>query len=402
MMSSELSMRARRLEAFAQQDPHNLTLLRDLAETYHAAGEHERALEVVDRAIGIDGDGTQAWDALRGQLLLALGRWAAAAQLFEDALAKDPTSAALAFNLAYARWAEGRRPEAAVALLRRAAELNPSDPNVSHYLAVALEESGQPDQAQHVLDRVLQLDPRHEKALIAGARLSLEQGDLDKASWLARRAIEAHPRSAAAREAAGLCAMAALDGAQAMKHFRQAADLAPQNADIQYGLAQAALMQGRPSHARKVLETLIAGHPAHSQAWTFLAWIHLTEGNHDAAFSACEKAVAADPDDADALAALAAVHAAKGDRAATSATAHEALKKQADNELAASLTRWARSGNDSALDLTTLFGTAARGPFAYMQGGAELNHRLERSNLLRRLERRRRTAQPKSTPSAST
>jgi tetratricopeptide (TPR) repeat protein len=74
-------------------------LLIDLAETYHHAGAHERALAALDRLADSD---RAASLALRGQALMALARWDEAAALYEQALGRDATNPALLFNLAYA------------------------------------------------------------------------------------------------------------------------------------------------------------------------------------------------------------------------------------------------------------------------------------------------------------
>src|SRR4051812_4084815 len=108
-MHDELLARAERLERFAQLDPGNQALRLDLARTYHQAGHHEMALGVLDGAAATLRDTGPL--PLRGELLLALGRWPEAIAFYREAATGEPDSAAVAFNLAFASWASGAVPE---------------------------------------------------------------------------------------------------------------------------------------------------------------------------------------------------------------------------------------------------------------------------------------------------
>ncbi|HWH83902.1 MAG TPA: tetratricopeptide repeat protein [Burkholderiaceae bacterium] len=312
-MQSDLLNRAERLQGYAAQDPTNLALLRDLAATWHAAGEHQRALDALDRAEAAPG-GPSALAPLRGPVLLALGRWQEAAAIFENALRTQPDSAALAFNLGYAVWASEQDPTRAVELFRQAARIEPGDARLRFYLALALESAADLDAARQSLDAALAIDPRHVDALAMLGRLALDAGDLDRATDLAARCIAARPEHPAGWQLKGQAALFRMDAVDAAKSLRQALDLAPDDADTRVSLAQAALMQGRPRHAKDLLQQAVAENASHDAALCMLGWACIADNEAAGAAAAFERANAAAPDNPDAMAGIALLRLADGRR----------------------------------------------------------------------------------------
>jgi tetratricopeptide (TPR) repeat protein len=323
--AAELLARAQRLEAFAARDPGNADLLRDLADTYHQAGDHERALQALDRA------GRGAPDApLRGRLLLALGRWDDAARLFDEALQREPASAALWFNLGYALWAAGEAPQRAVQCLARAAELSPQDPQVLRHLALAQEAAGDPAAAVATVSAAERHGAADAALLVLLSQLQLDAGDAPAAQAAAARAVSLDARSPAAWQARGQAALFALDAPAAAQSLRQSLDL-HDDPDTRVLLAQAQLMQGRAHQARRLLEPLLAHHAATGAgdpvALCMAGWACCGDDDPAAAARAFEAALALDAQHADALAGLALVRLALG--------AQQAARELVDRALAA-------------------------------------------------------------------
>jgi tetratricopeptide (TPR) repeat protein len=312
-MQSDLLERSQRLRAYAAQDPTNLALLRDLASTLHAAGEHGQALEVLDR-IGETEGASSTVAALRGQVLLALGRWDQAAAVFEAGLLAQPDSAAVAFNLGYALWAAGTSPARAVELFRRAAQIEPANARFHYHLALALEAHDDPQGARRSLHEALVIDPAHAPALAMLGRLALDAGDLDTASTIAERCVRVRPDHAAGWQLKGQVALFRMDAAAAAKSLRQALDMAPDDVDTLVFLAQASLMQGRARHAKALLQQAVDRAPSHDGALCMLGWACVAEDDAASAAAAFERAQAVAPDNADAWAGIACLQLAGGDR----------------------------------------------------------------------------------------
>ena len=201
-MQNDLLTRAGRLEAYASQDPTNAALLHDLATTYHGAGHHEQALEVLDRVQSVGDAASPALDALRGQVLLALGRWDDASDLFAKALQVQPDSAPLLFNLAYAVWASEKDPRRAVSLFERAVGLDGSNLRFRHHLALALEAAGDPDGAIAALEQALAMNRGTSDRWPCWAAWSLMPGTLtpqQSSRAAASRRIPARPLDGSSR-----------------------------------------------------------------------------------------------------------------------------------------------------------------------------------------------------------
>ena len=333
-MQNDLLTRAGRLEAYASQDPTNAALLHDLATTYHGAGHHEQALEVLDRVQSVGDAASPALDALRGQVLLALGRWDDASDLFAKALQVQPDSAPLLFNLAYAVWASEKDPRRAVSLFERAVGLDGSNLRFRHHLALALEAAGDPDGAIAALEQALAIDPRHLGSLAMLGRLELDAGDFDAAAEFASRCIATHPGQAAGWQLKGQVALFQMDAQSAARSLRQALDLDAADIDTQISLSQATLMLGRPRHARQLLARAIDSEPSNDVALCLLGWACIADNEAQAARKAFTEALRADPGNADAPAGLAVLALSAGDSTECLEHAESALALDAGHVVA--------------------------------------------------------------------
>lgn len=329
-MKNELLTRAKRLESFAALDTDNVALLRDLALTYHDAGEHTKALATLDRVTPEQ----QPFDApLRSQLLLATGQWQAAIQLFKDALRQQADSAALWFNLGYAQWA-AEDAEAAVDSLNRARQLDPSNVRARYYLALSLDHSSRLNEALQVLREAVEQNVCDTDLFTLQSQLELGAGHISEAQAAAERAIAQDPRSAAAWQAKGQVALFALDAPSASKSLRHSLDLDASDTDTEVLLAQAYMMLGRPHQARRMLAAMQTGGRATSNALCLLGWSCCAENDVISAKKAFSDALEMDADDADALAGLGCTLLAEGDLVAAQRASTHALAKDPDHVIA--------------------------------------------------------------------
>lgn len=117
-------------------------------------------------------------------------------------------------------WVE-RRYDEAIALERRALELNPSAASAYQFLGCILQFAGEPRKALEAHERALRLNPTLQSAALALSDIALCHlllGDDDAAVELARRAVESDATNARARQrlVAALGSAGAPDAASAL------------------------------------------------------------------------------------------------------------------------------------------------------------------------------------------
>jgi tetratricopeptide (TPR) repeat protein len=86
----------------------------------------------------------------------------------------------------------------AIPLLRQAADLLPSDPQIRFTLAAALQQQGKTDDAERELRLALRSDPGKDEALILLGQILVDRGDYDEAAEMFRRSLadQSQPREA--------------------------------------------------------------------------------------------------------------------------------------------------------------------------------------------------------------
>jgi tetratricopeptide (TPR) repeat protein len=149
------------------------------------AGEARMAEDAYRNALRLDGEFTPARVNL-ADLYRALGREADAERELEVGLASEPESADLHFALGLAK-VRGKRLEAAVGDLARAAELSPENARYAYVYGVALDGVGRTPDALAVLEAAQGRAPADRDILVALVQYSakLEQPDAAR-RWLDR------------------------------------------------------------------------------------------------------------------------------------------------------------------------------------------------------------------------
>jgi tetratricopeptide (TPR) repeat protein len=166
-------------------DSSNAIAFRILMEQLGALGQHEKAADLVDRALAAHPD-QAVFHELRGRALLTAGQAAPALAAFERALELDARSWRALAGLA-ALAADAGDPTRALTLYDRAIEISPEDPDPA-LAAIALVRQTDPEETARRLVRFLDLHPREASAANELAGLLADRGELARARNYASRA----------------------------------------------------------------------------------------------------------------------------------------------------------------------------------------------------------------------
>ncbi len=123
--------------------------------------------------------------------------------------------------------------------LRKAIELDPSDPNARRIFAAVLDESGAANEAMEQAQRAVDLAPTDSASHAQLASVLVTKHDDDRAVLESRRAIEFGSENVAAHRVLSLSLLQSDSNEDAIKAARDGLAVAPFNADLQFTLATA-------------------------------------------------------------------------------------------------------------------------------------------------------------------
>ncbi len=162
-------------------------------------------------------------------------------------------------------------------VLRRLAEVDPSDMKVRIRLADFYAWEGNPEKGAA------------EYAAIADDLV--KRGHLAEALQLVDKALRSGPRGPRLLSTAAQICLVQKDFARAIEHLEEARRAAPADREVTLRLAEACLGSKRPDDARRVLEGLLEIDPQDQEARQALGQVYLAEGRFDEAFDHLQAAV---------------------------------------------------------------------------------------------------------------
>jgi predicted O-linked N-acetylglucosamine transferase (SPINDLY family) len=229
------------------------------------------------------------------------GQLSQARQLYESVLALSPDLPLAQFRLGLLEMQEGR-PELAVRLIERAAEIDPNEPKYQAGLSQALfalaceiHSSGDLHGAENAYRRALSINPDHAGAMSNLAAILQARGELEPSITLLKKAIALEPAVAAHAVNLGgaLCALRRFGDAE--KALRPVLAHEPGNADAMYNLANALQGQGRLGEAAAAYQSAIQHRANFAEAWNNLGSVYKAIRDYSAAERAYRSAIAARP-----------------------------------------------------------------------------------------------------------
>jgi tetratricopeptide (TPR) repeat protein len=245
----------------------------------------------------------------RGQMMLARGRPAEAAEDFRRALSYRPGDARFQLELASALRGPGSDP-GALAALEDFVRRNPASADGEVRLGSALREAGRQSDAAAHFNRALSLDPSSDDAeaglgfaLAASGREREAEGHFRRALRIrASRGEPAAGRGLVHSYEAGEMLLALGSFPESEAAFREALRIKPDYAEALRGLAEAENAQaaglasaGRGAEALPLLEDALRLRPGYAEACSNLGLVLAGMGRGDEAVSAFRRALGIDP-----------------------------------------------------------------------------------------------------------
>jgi tetratricopeptide (TPR) repeat protein len=187
------------------------------------------------------------------------------------------------------------RPADAIAPLRDAALLQPSNPIIQHDLGLACLEVGRVSDAIAALQRAVASNPRYTDAHFRLGTALEKMGDIGGAIAAYDRATKLLPSLAEAWFRAGALAYILGHRDQAIGCFRRAAATGDRNSFGRLGKARALLTEDRNREAERVLRETLVADPRNAMAYDLLGNLLSEFGRFDEARACFERAIAVAP-----------------------------------------------------------------------------------------------------------
>ncbi len=166
--------------------------------------------------------------------------------------------------------------DAAVASLRTAVEIWPSDAEARCALGAALERQGQSADACAQFEETLRIQPRFAMAHLRLAVSQMSLGRLDDAERNCRASLALQEVNPEAHHALGVALVQRGQFAEAISHLQTSLQQSPRNPEAYHHLALALRAAGRASSAVDALRDGLELDPGHVQMMTRLAWLLAT------------------------------------------------------------------------------------------------------------------------------
>ena len=245
-------------------DPNHADALHLLGVIAHQRGQHESAVEHIQRAIAVNG-ADPAYHNNLGTVLQAQKKPEAASDSFRHALQLKPDYAEARFNLGNALNDQGKRDEAADCY-RQAAALKPDYVDAHNNLGGVLLLQARLQEAEASFRRVLELRPDFVAAWYNLGNALRDQGKQEQAIASYRRALGLEPNYAEAHNGMGIALATRGKLEEATASFRRAAELEPTCANAYSNLGNTLKSQGKLSEAVDCYRRAVELEPNHADA----------------------------------------------------------------------------------------------------------------------------------------
>ena len=316
-----------RYQQILRAQPGNVDALYLLGEIACRSGRHERAIELIGKAIDANGSVAQfhhelgtalresgdlqgaerslaraielAPDDLQslttlGDLQLAMGNNAAAEQSFRELRRRAPGLLAASVNLGSALMAQNRLEEAEERL-KESLVLDPFCVQALSNLGVISFKKNEIDEARRLLERALEFDPLCFEARVNLAAVLQEQHEWGKALQIIEETVRIRPADPHVRYILGRAHWQRGAYAAAEQALREVVRLAPERIDAAIDLGKILYESGHAAGALEHIGAVLALYPGAAMAHVFRGFVLETMGEFGQAMECYERALALDP-----------------------------------------------------------------------------------------------------------
>ncbi len=215
--------------------PRNVDVYREMAETYVAMGDLDKAIEMLDKTVQMQ-PGSPIRLVNRGLVLLRKGRAQDAALDFQSALAVEPDNFQAHSQLGF-MYAQVGAVDDAVYHFEQALERTP-DIQVGIALGQQLAKAGKWREAAEAFKNVRALDPKNATVMINEAVARTRSGDSKSAIALLREAAALSPDSSVVYDMLAMLLYETGDKEKALEALRKAEVISPGNAERSKRIAE--------------------------------------------------------------------------------------------------------------------------------------------------------------------
>jgi tetratricopeptide (TPR) repeat protein/2-polyprenyl-3-methyl-5-hydroxy-6-metoxy-1,4-benzoquinol methylase len=233
-----------------KSDPNNFAALQLLGVLCLQSGRPQMAVELIERAIGKNGQIAELHYNL-GSALAALGRLPDALSRFAEAVRLKPQFAEAHFEIGSIRLRLNERAGAEAAL-RQALALRPDFADAANNLGITLMQLGRVDEAMDVWQKLLGAHPNYASAHLNIGLAFQRLGRLDDALAEVRKALALNPNYAEAEDRIGELLQLLGRRAEAAKSYRRVLQLRPDALRTAVNLGTLLLADGNIAEAMTV------------------------------------------------------------------------------------------------------------------------------------------------------
>ena len=257
-------------------------------------GDYERAVELLQRALGYAGEATHIQNNL-GEAYRQSGQLELAQDTFTKAVSLDPANADTLGNLGVVLRQLGRVEEAHTRF-REALSQNPDHVEAAMNLGSSLRDLGRLPEASDVFRDAIRRRPALNVARVRYGLCLMELGQTTAALEVLKEAVRLAPDDPQSLHALGDVYLAQADLPSATHQIEQAVLRDPQGADNHFRLAEVYFMQDQLLHAEESVRSALAIEPKRAEFLDLLGWILRDQGRLDESMTVIESALALSPD----------------------------------------------------------------------------------------------------------
>lgn len=247
-----------------RSDPAVAAAYSGLGRVMSAMGQHARAEDAFERSIALQP--TTNRYVLLADVRTRLGKDADAVKDLRHALSLDGDNEEAMLSLALLiRESDSQQ---ALALLRRAASIDPLDPTVARELGFELARANRLGEAEHWLDTALHLDPSDAWTNLYLGTLYVQQARMTEAAAAHESAVRCAPLSPVFHQRIAVFYDQNGDTRKALESLRVAAALDPTDAEGAFLLGQYLVDIGSRQEGAEWIERALALDPQHARALT--------------------------------------------------------------------------------------------------------------------------------------